>query len=67
MDPDAALVQADQDISDGDLDSAADRLFDYYQWRVSGGFEPRCYWHQPEAGDQVAAYLVTRLQDARED
>jgi hypothetical protein len=66
MDPKQALIDADQAISDLDLDTAADRLFDYYQWRTGGGFEPSGDWYRDSArGDFVAADCVRRLQDRR--
>jgi hypothetical protein len=73
MDPSAALRMADQNISDQHFDDAADQLFDYYQWRLAGGFQPAhdaCTWYSRrtrfERGDAIAADLVTRLQNARD-
>ena len=58
MDPCATLVAAFDAFNACDNDTAIARLFDYYQWRVGGGFEPSGNNH-PRGGDHTAALYVS--------
>lgn len=40
MDPVACLQECEEALADTDPALGLDRLFDYYRWRIGGGFEP---------------------------
>lgn len=64
MDPKACLAEADQAISDGDLDTARDCLAAYTYWRQSGGFQPVEVARGSLRGDSFARWCATRLETA---
>jgi hypothetical protein len=59
MDPRAALNQAALSLAAREFSTAASALFDYYRWRLRGGFEP-------PGGDACAERLSHRLLDSME-
>ncbi len=60
MDPEAALEEAAYALDHGEVLTAVERLFGYYQWRVKGGY-------QPKNGDREAEDLAAAILDAIED
>lgn len=63
MDPQSTLEELEDCIDDKDYPGAVERLAAYYQWRLSGGFEP-VKGHK--RGDEWAAQLAVLLQEAFE-
>ncbi len=65
MDPTQLLINADQAISDGELEEARELLQHYRNWRAKKGFEPRHdLWSvhgRPAKGDTYATYLEDRI------
>lgn len=61
MDPKECLRQCDQAISDGDIETARDRLADYAGWRRRGGYEPVEVAGTLMRGDAFAHYCDRRL------
>jgi hypothetical protein len=65
MDPKACLTDCDQAISDGDLDTADERLRDYWGWRRGGGSEPIEVAGTLARGDAFAMQCQQRMNDAQ--
>lgn len=65
MEPDKALILADQCISDGDLNGAAYALMEYSEHRRGGGYQPLEVAGSLMAGDQFEYYCTTRLESQR--
>jgi len=61
MDAKAALISADQALSDGDLETACNCLQDYWRWRAGGGFQPELWGKR---GDVRANEIRQRLDAA---
>lgn len=62
MDPLATLRDADQALSDLELDNAAYLLSEYLLWRIRGGLEPlHCEPMSSLRGDKFAEYLNDKL------
>lgn len=56
MDPEAVLKRAADEFRHCQWGEVATALFEYYQWRVKGGFEPK-------DGDTRAESLSNRVID----
>lgn len=54
MDPMACLREAQQSLNPGERENCADRLEDYFRWRMAGGF-------QPIDGDETACRMLRLL------
>jgi hypothetical protein len=63
MDPEEALYQCDQAISDLRLEDATASLAAYREWRKKGGFEPNCL-RAAMMGDKFADQCEQRIVDA---
>jgi len=63
MDPESTLCELEDCIDDNDFPGAVQRLAAYYQWRLSGGFEPI---EGSRRGDMVAERLAAKLADKLE-
>ena len=64
MDPKQTLIDADQAVSEENLDESAALLDAYGTWRARGGFEPIMDWTPETRGDKFAEETARRLDDA---
>jgi hypothetical protein len=62
MDPKALLENADQAVSDCELELARDMLANYREWRFRGGFEPIEVAGSGKRGDEFARACERRLE-----
>jgi hypothetical protein len=59
MDPHAALAAADEAIRDGNFEEATERLQDFADWSLNGGFVSDRMWEQYHL---LASVLKSRCQ-----
>lgn len=65
MDPKQTLLYAEQAYSDAKYGDAIEYLAHYYNWRLTGGFEPKGLpIYRVNTGDKFADYLMYRLATA---
>lgn len=59
MDPKACLEKALKHVQDEEYSEATYALVDYFQWRLSGGF-------QPGGGDKMALAMQRKIAEVLE-